>query len=82
MKQNVRFQVGICPEKGQTDQIQNGRLSANIDFNMHNIWKILLTIILKQNMQFQVGYISRKNFNFDQIQNSRLSTIHFKMLYH
>ena len=36
MKQNVRFQEQICPEKIQPDQIKNGRLSAIIDTNMHN----------------------------------------------
>ena len=34
MKQNVRFQKGISPEKCQLDQIQNGKLEAIIDFNM------------------------------------------------
>ena len=34
MKQKVRFQVGICPEKNQLDQIQNGRLSVIIGFNI------------------------------------------------
>ena len=33
-KQNVRFQVGICSENFQLDQIQNGRLSAIINFDM------------------------------------------------
>ena len=31
---DVRFQVGICSENFQLDQIQNGRLSAIINFNM------------------------------------------------
>ena len=39
MKQNVRFQGGICPEKCQLDKIKNGRLAAIIDFSMHNILK-------------------------------------------
>ena len=30
MKQNVRFNEGICHEQIQPDQIQNGRLSAII----------------------------------------------------
>ena len=37
IKQNVRFQVGICSEKFQLDQIKNGRLSAIINFNMPDI---------------------------------------------
>ena len=37
MKQNVRFQVGICTEKFQLYQIQNDRLSAIINFNMPDI---------------------------------------------
>ena len=53
IKQNVRFQGTMQPEKNRLDQIQNchyllsyekikpdqiqnGRLSANIDTNMHN----------------------------------------------
>ena len=42
IKQNVRFQVEMCPEKFQVivDQIKNGRLSAIIDFNMRNVWKL------------------------------------------
>ena len=36
IKQNVRFQGGISPEKCQ---IQNGRLEAIIDFNMGDIAK-------------------------------------------
>ena len=28
IEQNVWFQVGICPEKFQLDQIQNGKLQA------------------------------------------------------
>ena len=39
MKQNVRFQGGICPGKCQLDQIQNGQLKAIIDFNMSHIVK-------------------------------------------
>ena len=42
-KQNIRFQVGICLEKCQLDQVldqvKNGRLAAIIDFIMRNIWK-------------------------------------------
>ena len=34
IKQNVRFQGGICPEKFQLYQIQHGRLVAIIDFNL------------------------------------------------
>ena len=33
------FQGRVCPEKIQLDQIKNGRISAIIDFDMHNIWK-------------------------------------------
>ena len=36
MKQNVWFQGGICTEKIQVDQIQNGQLEAIIDFDMGN----------------------------------------------
>ena len=39
IKQNVRFQVGIYPEKCQLDQIQNGPLSAIITFNMLDTWQ-------------------------------------------
>ena len=39
IKKNVQYQVGICPEKCQLDQIHNGQLDAVIDFNMGNIWK-------------------------------------------
>ena len=35
-KQNVRFQEGPCPEKN-LDRIQNGKLSAIIGTNMHNL---------------------------------------------
>ena len=38
MKQNVRFQVGICPEKFQLDQIQNSRPLDILYFNMPDIW--------------------------------------------
>ena len=34
IKQNVRIQVGICSENFHLDQIQNGRLSDIINFNM------------------------------------------------
>ena len=34
MKQNVRFQVEICPEQFQLHQIQNGQTSVIINFNM------------------------------------------------
>ena len=44
LKQNVRFQEGICPKKMQPDQIQNGWLSAIIDTNMHNIWQTVVVI--------------------------------------
>ena len=37
MKQNVRFQVGIFTEKSQLNQLQNGRQSAIINFNMPHI---------------------------------------------
>ena len=35
MKQYVRFQEGIGPDNIKPDQIQNVRLSAIIDTNMH-----------------------------------------------
>ena len=38
MKQNVLFQVGICLEKFQLDQIQNSRPLAIMYFNMLDIW--------------------------------------------
>ena len=38
MKQNVPFQVWICLEKIQLDQIQNSRPLAIIYFNMPDIW--------------------------------------------
>ena len=39
VKHNLRFQEGICLEKIQPDEIQNGRLSAIIDTNMQNTGK-------------------------------------------
>ena len=39
VKHNLRFQEGIFLEKIQPDQIQNRRLSAIIDTNMHNTGK-------------------------------------------
>ena len=39
IKQNVRFQVGIHPEKCQLGQIQNGPLSAIFTFNMLDTWQ-------------------------------------------
>ena len=38
MKQNVRFQVGIFPDKFQLDQIQNSPQLAIINFDMPDIW--------------------------------------------
>ena len=40
MKQNMRFQVGIYPEKFQLDPRQNGQTSAKSNFNMPDIWHI------------------------------------------
>ena len=36
--------IGMCREKFQLDQMQNGPLAAilNIDFNMNNIWQTVL----------------------------------------
>ena len=39
IKQNVRFQVGICSEKFQLDQIKNSWLSAIINYNMPDNWQ-------------------------------------------
>ena len=39
VKHNLRFQEGIWLEKIQPDQIQNRRLPAIIDTNMHNTGK-------------------------------------------
>ena len=58
------FQGRICPEKFQVDQIQNGRLSAIINFNMPDIWQTVpdnYTISIKQNVRFQV-WICPENF--------------------
>ena len=52
IKQNVRFQGGVCTGKIQLYQIKNGRLVAIIDLNMRDIWKtvpVSSTITLKQN---------------------------------
>ena len=38
IKQIVRFQERMHFEKFQLDQIHNGRLSANIQFHIANIW--------------------------------------------
>ena len=40
VEQNVRFQGGICHEKCQLDQTENGRIEAIIYFNMCNIGKM------------------------------------------
>ena len=42
MKQNVRFQERMHLEKIGLDQIQNGRLSAIIEFHMADIWSTVL----------------------------------------
>ena len=65
IKQNVWFQEGICLENCQLDQIQNGRLSAIIDYNMHNIWKTVpdsWTITVKQNVLLH-GRMHTEKFN-------------------
>ena len=57
--------------------MQNGRLSAVINFNMPDIWQTVpysWTITTKQNVRFQVGICS-ENFQLDQIQNGRLSAV-------
>ena len=57
MKQNVLFQLGICPENCKLDQIQKGRLAAIINFNKPDIWQTVpnrSTITMKQNVRFQV----------------------------
>ena len=36
---NMRFQVGKCPEQFQLDEIKNSSLAAIIDFNMSDTWK-------------------------------------------
>ena len=41
MKYNVLFQERISFKKCQLDQIQNGRLTAIIDFDMRYIWKFV-----------------------------------------
>ena len=38
IKENVRFQEKMQPEKVRLDQIQNGHLSASIYFHMAAIW--------------------------------------------
>ena len=38
IKENVRFQEKMHPEKVGLDQIQNGRLSVSIYFHMPAIW--------------------------------------------
>ena len=38
-KQNVSFQEGIYPEKCQLDEIQIGRPSSIIKFNVSDIWQ-------------------------------------------
>ena len=42
IKQNVQFQAGVCHEKIQLYQIQNGRLSAIITINKPDIWQTVL----------------------------------------
>ena len=57
----MRFQVGICSENFQLDQIQNGRLAAIINFNMPDtgqtvpdaltfkigiVWKIMIIKVI------------------------------------
>ena len=62
------------------NQIQNGRLSAIIYFQIADIWYTVLdswTITIKQNVRFQERMHLEKK-KFDQIQNGRLSAIiHF-----
>ena len=63
----MQFQVGMCFENFQRDQIKNGRLSAVMNFNMPDIWQTVQysqTITTKQNVRFQVG-ISSENFQLD-----------------
>ena len=48
MKQIVRLQGGICPEKCQLDQIQNDRLETIIDFNMGNIRKTVIYLVARR----------------------------------
>ena len=49
IKQNLRFQVEICPEKFQLDQIKKSLLAAIIDFNIWQTvpdsWTITLCVI-------------------------------------
>ena len=63
-------------------QIQNGRLSAIIQFHMADMWYTVpdgKTITIKQNVRIQER-MHYENFYLDQIQNGRLSTIiHFHM---
>ena len=68
-------------EKFQLNQIQNGRLSAIILFNMPsrpgylaNCARQLDHYAIKQNVPFQEG-LCPKNFKLDLMQNGRLSTI-------
>ena len=51
IKQNVRFQGGICSEKYQLNQIQNGRLSATIDFIMQTMWSAAQRLRLWTNIK-------------------------------
>ena len=44
MKQNVRFQEGICPEKIQPDQIKMTSCVALVHTNMHNICQTVVVI--------------------------------------
>ena len=57
MKQNVRFQVGICPENSQLDEIQNGRPSVTINFNIPDRYIDHWTITIEQYVRFHVGYM-------------------------
>ena len=59
-EQNVRFLGGICPEKIQLDQIENGRHAAIFYFNMRNIWEYLSSMtMLKQIVMRMIFHFKR-----------------------
>ena len=59
----MRFQVEICSENVQLDQIQNGRLSAIITFNMPDTGQTM--------PEFGISFV---HFNFADPKNNMIST--------
>ena len=72
IEQNVRFQAGICPEKCQLDQIENGQLEAIIDFNTWvisgKLCQIARPLLCDEMCGLSEGY-ALKNVNLIKLKN-------------